>query len=73
MPDDRRAAPRAADVLPHGTYHLTLGPVTLRLTEDELAFVARAIAAMAGSRPSLLAKIAVDEGGAGGVPPPGAA
>lgn len=37
----------------HGRYYLTVGNVTLSLSERELAYVGRAIASMAQSRPAL--------------------
>jgi len=40
-----------------GKYHLTLGAVTLNLSEDELVLVARTIHAMAGRHPELRAKL----------------
>ena len=52
----------------HGAYHLTVGAATLRLTEDEVAFVARAIRAMSQSHPTLRAK-ALEEDGEGPQPP----
>lgn len=54
----------------HGTYHLIVGPVTLRLTEDELANVARAILAMSQNHPSLRAKVIVDGNGPQSAPSP---
>jgi hypothetical protein len=42
---------------PHGAYHLTVGGVTLHLTEGELALLGRAIHVMAGRKPALLEKL----------------
>jgi hypothetical protein len=55
---------------PHGTYHLTVGMATLRLSEVELAFVARAILAMGRSHPSLYLQFAIDGNAPDAVPPP---
>jgi hypothetical protein len=53
---------------PHGAYHLTIGGVTLHLTEAELALLGRAIHVMAGRKPTLLEKLiarAIDDEGCG--------
>ena len=55
---------------PHGVYGLAVGDVTLRLTEDELAALGRAIHVMAGRHPALLGKLIAaavgdDRGGEG--------
>jgi hypothetical protein len=42
---------------PYGTFHLTLGGVTLHLTEEELAMLGRAIHVMAGRHPTLLQRL----------------
>lgn len=52
----------------HGAYHLTVGGVTLHLTEAELALLGRAIHVMAGRKPALLEKLIA---GAVGDEPPG--
>jgi hypothetical protein len=56
-----RAADGGASVrlvhCPHGAYHLTVGGVTLHLTEAELALLGRAIHVMAGRKPALLERL----------------
>ena len=43
---------------PHGAYFLTVGQATLHLSEEELSLVGRALHAMAGRQPTLLARLA---------------
>ena len=40
-----------------GRYHLTVGPVTLNLTESELVLVGRTIHALAARRPDVHARL----------------
>ena len=50
-----------------GRYHLTVGPVTLNLTESELVLLGRTVHALAARRPELEARLvaAVSEDDAG--------
>ena len=48
-----------------GRYHLTVGPVTLNLTESELVLIGRTVHAIASRRPALQARLtaALEEDG----------